>query len=463
MTVQAADPVTLLAIDDDPASLELISESLAGKELRILTAADPGIGLELLHQQRPQIVLLDMILPNVNGLELLDQITSFDPTIDVVLITGHYSTESAVEAIRKGASDYLNKPVSIALLRERIGKLVSEARRRSLAARLGVELRRASEFEGMVGQSPLMQEVFVWIRRAAPHFRTALVCGATGTGKELVAHALHRLSPVAANRFVVCNASAIVETLFESELFGHVRGAFTGATQDKLGLFEYANGGTLFLDEIGDMPLSTQAKLLRVLQHQELQRVGSLQVKKIDVRVIAATNRHLPALIADNHFREDLYYRLSMFEVALPRLAERKEDLPLLIRHFVEKFALRYGKKIGGLTPRAHAVLARYSWPGNVRELENVLGSACGLTQGEQIDAADLPERLRSRPANGTGEFGEELASLADMEYRYVMHVLQKAGGNKTRAAEILGINRATLHRLIGRSALASEPGESER
>jgi DNA-binding NtrC family response regulator len=296
-----------------------------------------------------------------------------------------------------------------------------------------------------------MQQVFVWIGRAAPHFRTALICGATGTGKELVARALHRLSPVSANRFVVCNASAIVETLFESELFGHVRGAFTGATQDKVGLFEHANGGTLFLDEIGDMPQATQAGMLRVLQHQEVQRVGSLQPRKVDVRVIAATNRDIHSLMESGDFREDLYYRISMFEVSLPRLAERREDLPLLVRHFVEKFSAQYGKKISGVTPRAQSLLARYSWPGNVRELENVIGSACGMTSDDRIDVADLPERLRAAAADAGADFGGELLPLAEMEFRYVMHVLEKTGGNKTRAAEILGINRATLHRLLSR------------
>ncbi len=443
--------LTLVAVDDDPSAIELIRETLTGSALKILSATDPETGLDLITRHRPQIVLLDLVMPGMSGMEVLDRILALDPTIDVLLITGHYSTESAVEAIKKGAADYLTKPLSAALLRDRVGKHLDEARKRLRAAELGAEYARALEYEGMVGQSPSMQQVFVWIRRAAPHFRTALICGATGTGKELVALALHRLSPVSANRFVICNASAIVETLFESELFGHVRGAFTGATQDKIGLFEHANGGTVFLDEIGDMPLTTQAKLLRVLQHQEVQRVGALQPRKVDVRVIAATNRDIHSLMESGDFREDLYYRLSMFEIGLPRLAERREDLPLLLRHFVEKFSAKYGKKISGVTPRAQSLLARHSWPGNVRELENVIGSACGMTPGEQIDVNDLPERLRAAAAAAGFGFGEELVPLEEMEFRYVMRVLEKTGGNKTRAAEILGINRATLHRLLGR------------
>jgi DNA-binding NtrC family response regulator len=286
----------------------------------------------------------------------------FDPSTDVILMTAHYSTESAVEAIRKGASDYLNKPISIATLRQRISALVDEARRRRRALQLEDELVAGCEFEGLVGNSPLMWEMFSKIRRIAPHYRTVLVTGETGSGKDLVARALHRLSPATAGRYVVLNCSAVVETLFESELFGHVKGAFTGATQDKMGLFEHAHGGTLFLDEIGDMPLATQAKLLRALQHQEIQRVGSLAARKVDVRVIAATHRNLHAAIAEKQFREDLYYRLAMVEIHVPRLGDRKEDLPLLQRSLIAKFAAQYGKTVRGLTPRAQMLLGRGCW-----------------------------------------------------------------------------------------------------
>jgi DNA-binding NtrC family response regulator len=239
-----------------------------------------------------------------------------------------------------------------------------------------------------------------------------------------------------------------VETLFESELFGHVKGAFTGAAQDRTGLFEYAQGGTVFLDEIADMPLSTQSKLLRVVQNQELQRVGSPEVRKVDVRVIAATNRDMRALVAENLFREDLYYRLTMVELKLPRLAERKEDLPLLERHFVEKFAHGYGKRIGGIARRAQAVLSRHSWPGNVREVENVLGHACMMADSEFIDVRDLPDYLQSGiPVAAANE--PELMPLADLERRYTQHVLERVGGNKLHAAQVLGISRATLYRIL--------------
>jgi len=379
------------------------------------------------------------------------------PETEVILITGQYSTESAVEAIRRGASDYITKPINLNVLRDRIGRLVAEAQQRQAALQLDAELLKTYQFEGMIGRSPLMLQVFAKIRRVAPHYRTALATGASGTGKELIAAALHRLSPVANNRLAVCNCSAIVETLFESELFGHVRGAFTGAAQDKIGLFEYAHGGTVFLDEIGEISLEMQSKLLRVLENREIQRVGSPAVKKVDVRVVAATNRNLLELIAEKKFREDLYYRLSMVEIELPRLGDRREDLPLLERFFIEEFAEQYGKLIKGITPRAQIVLARYPWPGNIRELRSALGSACMMAEGNMLDVRDLPERLRARVAEMKSEDSDELLPLAEVERRHVLRVLDQVGGNKVQAAKILGINRATVYRIVNEQ----DPGEN--
>jgi transcriptional regulator with PAS, ATPase and Fis domain len=310
------------------------------------------------------------------------------------------------------------------------------------------------QFEGMVGRSPLMGEMFAQIRRVAPHYRVCVVRGPTGTGKELVAHALHKLSPVAAGPLVVCNCSAIVETLFESELFGHVKGAFTGAAVNKMGLFESAHGGTLFLDEIGDMPLSTQAKLLRVLQNQEVQRVGSLTARRVDVRVVAATNRDLRARIAAGQFREDLYYRLSMVEVRTPALADRKEDLPLLERYFVQKYAAQYGRPVTALAPRAQTLLARHLWPGNVREFENVIGHAC-MSAEQIIDLADLPLYLREGAGPRSAEViafpsresmgdGTEL-SFDEQERRVLEQALDRVAGNQVHAARLLGISRDKL------------------
>src|SRR6185437_9769742 len=390
-------------------SLEMLSSALAQPDLEILTASDPEEGLDLVHTRHPQIVLTDLIMPGMTGMEVLDRVMEFDPATEVILMTAHYSTESAVEAIKKGASDYLNKPVSIAALREKIGALLDTARKRQRASQLEDELLASAEFEGIIGNSPSMWDMFSRIRRVAPHYRAVLITGETGTGKDLVARTLHTLSPASNGRYVVLNCSAVVETLFESELFGHVKGSFTGATHDKPGLFEHAHGGTLFLDEIGDMPFATQAKLLRVLQDQEVQRVGALSAHKVNVHVIAATNHNLRAAVAEKRFREDLYYRLSMVEIESPRLADRKEDLPLLERHFVARFAAQYGKEIRGLTHRAQIRLSQHSWPGNVRELENVIGHAAMMTMSNTIDVQDLPGEFaysfRARPTEGSRSF----------------------------------------------------------
>src|SRR5580693_4127398 len=442
--------LSVLIIDDNEGSLEMLSAALAQPGLEILTASDPEQGLDLVYNKHPQIVLTDLVMPNLTGMEVLERIIEFDPSTEVILMTAHYSTESAVEAIKKGASDYLNKPISIAALRERVGKLIAEARKQQRSRQLENELLASSEFEGIVGRSPVMCEMFPQIRRVAPHYRTVLITGETGTGKDLVARAFHRLSPVSAGRYVVLNCSAVVETLFESELFGHVKGAFTGATNDKAGLFEHAHGGTIFLDEIGDMPLATQAKLLRVLQDQEIQRVGSLTPRKVDVRVIAATNHNLRVAVAEKRFREDLYYRLSMVEIQVPRLAERKEDLPLLERHFIAKFAAEYKKEIRGLTHRAQMRLSLHSWPGNVRELENVLGHACMMAMGDTIDIQDLPAYLRS--PGGQEEALQSLApsadagnTLAEQERMLIIRALETAAGNQSQAARILRIGRDAL------------------
>lgn len=450
----------LVVIDDDPANLKLARFVLANEGLEIHSAADPQGGMDLIRQVRPQIVLLDLVMPGVHGMELLQMILEFDPGIDVILMTGYYSTESAVEAIQKGASDYLPKPFSPEKLRQRIRQFVEDSKKRQLSSKLENDLLENFEFEGMVGHSPLMLELFSKIRRIAPHFRSVLVTGATGSGKELAAKALHRLSPAHEGPFVALNCSSISETLAESELFGHVKGAFTGAQQDKVGVFEYADGGTTLLDEIGDMPLAMQAKLLRVLQNQELQRVGSPAVRKVDVRVIAATNRDLPDMVRQGKFREDLYFRLCMIELKLPSLAERLEDLPMLQRYFLKHFAALYNKPFSGFTRRARALLARYSWPGNVRELENVIGHACMMTESDVIDIRDLPDRIQNQ--NATVKESEELLSMDQLARLHAQRVLGHTGGNKVRAAEILGISRTHLYELLKKNMPDQDQTDSD-
>jgi transcriptional regulator with PAS, ATPase and Fis domain len=310
-----------------------------------------------------------------------------------------------------------------------------------------------------------MWDMFSRVRRVAPHYRSVLITGETGTGKDLVAQALHRLSPVARGQMVVLNCSAVVETLFESELFGHVRGSFTGATADKPGLVEQAHGGTLFLDEIGDMPLATQAKMLRVLQNQEVQRVGSLTPRKIDIRVIAATHRDLRTAIEQKTFREDLYYRLSMVEIHVPRLAERQGDLPLLTRHFVSKFASQYGKEIRGITRRAEIQMAMHKWPGNVRELENVIGHAAMMNLGDMIDVQDLPPyltRKKDEPASSSPPADDSaLGTLEENERMLVVRALEEARGNQSKAARQLRIGRDALRYKMKKYGLEGVTSES--
>jgi DNA-binding NtrC family response regulator len=442
--------VTLVIIDDNLGSLEFLSAALAQEGLTIFTASDPEEGIEIVYREHPQIVLTDLVMPGISGLEVLERVVEFDPAIDVVLMTAHYSSESAVEAIRKGASDYLNKPVPLAVLRERIAKLIDEARKRQRVLAADSGLRDEARFEGMIGKSAAMWETFARIRRVAPHYRTTLVTGQTGTGKELTARALHQLSPVSKGRFVVLNCSAVVETLFESELFGHVKGSFTGAAQDKMGLFEFADKGTIFLDEIGDMPLGTQAKLLRTLQNQEVLRVGSLTPRRIDARVIAATHRDLREAVAAKTFREDLFYRLSMVEIRVPALEERKEDIPLLTSYFLEKFSAQFGKEIKGITQRAQITLARHPWPGNIRELENVIGHASMMVLGDLIDVADLPDYLRFPAKQQQQSAPMAMAvdgsdSFEEHEKRLVHDALTRAEGNQSKAARELRIGRDAL------------------
>ncbi len=449
----------LLAIEDDPETRTLIVDTFSPEGMEILTAGDPDSGFELFLQARPRNVVLDLNVPEGTAMDLLERMVRTDPLVNVILVSDHYSADSAVEAIQKGACDYLTRPIDFQRLRIRIASFLAEAEIRQRTFGLDQELIRACQFQGIVSRSPLMLEVFAKMRRVAPHFRTALITGATGTGKELVAKALHELSPALSDRFVACNCSALVESLVESELFGYVKGAFTGATQDKAGLFESADGGVIFLDEIGDLAPGAQAKLLRVLQDHRVRRVGASVAREVDLRVIAATNRDLRTMVREGKFREDLYYRLTVVEIDLPALADRREDLPLLQRYFVEKFAAEYEKPIAGLTRRAQSRMAAYPWPGNIRELENVIGNACMMAEGKFLDVSDLPDRIQAQSSNQSPA-DETLFSLEEISRRHVMRVLERVGGNKARAAEILGVGRATIYQLLSRMKLEKR-GES--
>ena len=450
--------ISILFIDDEPQVLELMQEALSSSEVEVLTASDPIVGIEIAAKKRPQTVFLDLMMPKMGGMQVLQRLLAQDPGIEVILLSGAYSTEFAVEAIQNGASDYLTKPMPLEKLRARVGRTLEMARERRRAAKAEEGLIEAYQFSGMIGRSPVMLELFSRVRRIAPHFRTVLVHGPTGSGKELVARSLHRDSPAAEKPFVVCNCAAITETLFESELFGYTKGAFTGAMQNKMGLAESANGGVLFLDEIGELSLSMQAKILRLLQNQEVQRVGSTAPTVVDVRVVAATNRDLRQMVGEGRFREDLFYRLSMVEIAAPSLRERPEDLRLLQQHFLDRFSKQFGKNLSGITRRAQKLLSSYPWPGNVRELEGMISNACMMASGPVLDVVDFPAHLQELPLNRDDDF----ATLEQVANRHLQRVLARVNGSKVRAAEILGISRATLYAMLDRIS-KSGPNMSAR
>jgi DNA-binding NtrC family response regulator len=450
--------VRVLAIDDEAGVLEFYQTALSQMGASVKCAADATRGLELVRVWNPHLVLLDYWLPDMNGQEALHRIKALDMRPEVVLVTGHHSVEAAVEAIREGAADYVCKPVSIEKLRslvEQARKLVSQRER---SAALEKELTQLFSLEGIVGRSPPMLEVFDLIRRVAPHFRTALVLGETGTGKELVAQALHKLSPRRGQRFAVFNCAAVVETLAESQLFGHRKGAFTDAHEDKVGLFEWADGGTVFLDEVGDLSLPLQSKLLRVLENREVQKLGSPQPRQVDVSVIAATSRDLNLAVQAGRFRADLWFRLNMIEIHLPRLRDRREDIPLIARQFLERFNKHYGKEIRGISRRAQTALLAYAWPGNVRELENVMGRACMLAHSDFLDLDDFPESIRGPSNSGLAP----LTTLEEAQKAAIARALAEAQ-DRTLAARILGVSRSTLYRLMEKYGLNSAGETAER
>jgi len=447
----------VVAIDDDASLLSLYQASLEGAGVRVEGATDAARGLELVEELNPDLVFVDLVMPGMNGMEVLRRIRQLNGRTQVVMVTGNYSIETAVEAIREGATDYICKPIGPAKLREIVEQVRSVTTRLARADALEKELSEVLNLEGIIGRSPRMLEVFDLVQRIAPHFRTALILGETGTGKELVARALHNLSPRKKQRLALCNCAAVVESLMESQLFGHVRGSFTGATDDRVGLFEWADGGSVFLDEVGELSLQMQSKLLRVLENDEVQKVGAPQPRRVDVRVIAATSRDLNQEVQTGKFRSDLWYRLNMIEIRLPPLRDRKEDISLLSRHFIARFNQQYGKEVEGVARRALDAFMAYSWPGNVRELENVIGRACLLGRGNFLDLDDFPE-LRSRGA-APGPAGAASTTLEDAEKATLIRVLSEAR-NKALAARMLGVSRPTLYRLMEKHGLKPKEGK---
>lgn len=441
--------MTVLAIDDDPIVLESYKAALSDAGVRFECTADPSRGLELVRELGPELVLLKWQIPQMPGIEALRRIHNQDTRAMVAIIYDSVNLESVTEAIMEGADTYLCKPVSPAKLCSTVGEVKELFTRRAQAGKLEKELVQYFNLEGIIGRSNRMLDLFDLIRRVGPHFRNALVLGETGTGKELVARALHKMSPRRDRAFAVCNCAAVVETLFESELFGHNKGAFTGAHEDRKGVFESANGGTVFLDEVGELGPAVQSKLLRVIQNQEIQRVGSTQPQHVDVLLVAATNRDLAQEVKRGRFRPDLFFRLNMIEILVPPLRERAEDIPLLYRYFLDKFNQHFGKEIQGISRRAQDLMVRYAWPGNVREMENVMGRACMLAQASFLDVADF-SAISARSAT---EAGMAPTSLEEAERAAVVRAL-KENPNKTQVARILGVSRPKLYRLMEKHGL---------
>ncbi len=447
----------VLAIDDDPGMLEFYRAALASAQVRLATAIEAVEGLKLMGTLDPDLVLLDLSMPGMGGMEVLHRIREQDMRTQVVMVTGHYSIETAVEAIREGATDYVCKPLSVEKLRRLVEQARELAGQHARAEALEKELIKVFALEGLIGRSPRMLEVFELIQRYAPHFRTALVLGETGTGKELVARALHNLSPRKSRPFLVCNCAALPEPLLESQLFGHRRGAFTGASEDQVGVFAAAHGGTVVLDEVGELSPAAQSKLLRVVEYGEIQRLGSPRPEHADVLVIAATSHDLNQDVKLKKFRADLLYRFNMVRISIPPLRERKDDVLLLCRHFLERFSRQYGKDIRGIGRRAQSALLAYPWPGNVRELENAMGRACMLAKGKVVDLEDLAGIVEP-PAVGAPEVP---TTLRELEKSAVQRTLA-ATKNKVLAARLLGISRATLYRLLDRHHVDPEKPESK-
>ncbi len=441
----------ILIVDDEPEMCALLSDVLRDAGCVVETASSGEQALARMGERDFAAVITDLNMKGMPGLTLLREIKRLHPDTNVIIMTAFGSIESAIEAMKQGAYDYVMKPVKS----EEIALITQKAVREALLRKELLWLRRAVEkeysFNQILGKSKPVQAVFELIRRITPSPSNVLITGESGTGKELVARAIHYNSPRAQGPFIPVNCAAIPEHLLESEMFGHVKGAFTDAKSDRKGLFEEAQGGTLFLDEISELPMSLQAKLLRALQEKEIRRVGGVRSISVDARVIAATNLDLTGQVKAKQFREDLYYRLNVIEVPMPPLRERTEDIPLLVMHFIKKYAEPMKKPVGGLTEGALALLMDYAWPGNVRELENVIERGVTLTRGDKIVPEDLPQAVRgdSGDRQMVEEAAEKTRTLAEVERAYILRVLEKTAGNKYQAAQILGIDRKTLYRKL--------------
>ncbi len=444
----------VLIVDNDQPHAEAVAESLQRVGYDCTVATSGPAGAELVENSRFDLVFTDLVMPDLDGMEILRRTRELLPDAEVIMVTGHATVQSAVEAMQQGAYTYLEKGAGIAHLRTITERAAERIRLRRDNEELHRRLDEKFGFEGVVGSSPRMNEVIDKLRRIAPTDASVLIQGDTGTGKELVAQAIHQNSPRKNKAFVGLNCAALSEHILESELFGHVKGAFTDASSDRMGKFEYADGGTLFLDEVGDMPMPTQIKLLRVLESGEITRVGSNDPIKVNVRILSATNRDLEEAIAAGTFRSDLYHRLKVITVSLPRLAERTQDIPLLIDYFTKQFAKRHNKTIKSMATAARRKLISFDWPGNVRQLRNVIESMVVVDDDGVLSLNDLPDELADEsdaPSESpAASFGGLVGKpLAEVEKYFISETLNLVGGNREEAAQMLGIGQRTLYRKI--------------
>jgi two-component system response regulator HydG len=444
----------VLIVDNDQSHAETVAESLDRAGFRCRVATSGSEGARLVEEREFDAILTDLKMNDVDGLQILQRAKSAQPDTEVILLTGFGSIPSAVEAMQKGAFNYLTKPLDLHQLRAATQRAVDSSRLRRTNLELNRRLDEKFGFEGLVGDSRQMRDIIQRLKRIAPTNATLLIQGETGTGKELVAQAVHQNSPRKNKPFVALNCAALSENILESELFGHVKGAFTDASADRVGKFEYAHGGTLFLDEVGDMPLATQIKLLRVLENGEITRVGSNEPIKVNVRILSATNRNLEDVIEAGAFRSDLYHRLKVVTIRLPSLRERSQDIPMLIDFFLKQFAVQHGKRIKGMSAAARHRLLSFEWPGNVRQLRNVVESMVVVDYDGLLDSDDLPEELAA-PIESSAEPAESSLvglvgrTLEEIDKLFISETLRVSGGNRELAASKLGIGERTLYRKI--------------
>jgi len=445
----SSDP-RILVIDDNETHATSVAEALEREGYEVLVATSGEAGVEILETTPVDVVVTDLVMPGIDGMRVLEEALRIDPMIQVILVTAHGTVETAVDAMRKGAINYLLKPAGLAEVRTVVA---SALERRGLVRRnreLEERLDEKFGFDDLIGNSPKMREVFSIMRRVAATSVTILILGETGTGKELVAKAIHQNSPRKRKPFVALNCAALSRDILESELFGHEKGAFTGAVATREGLFEYADGGTLLLDEVADMPGETQVKLLRVLEDGEIRRVGSNKSIRVDVRVIAATNRDLTPAVDEGTFRQALYYRLKVVTIRLPALRERPEDIPVLIDHFLREFGERHAKGLRQISPDTRRILLRYPWPGNVRELKNCIENMVVMSAGDVLDLGDIPEQIHALPPERISQAAVAAPmSLTDAEKQLIKDTLELTRGNREETARILGIGERTLYRKL--------------